>query len=252
MGDRGLGSFAQLALLWQRGVFGLFRLRTRRPIVNFRAGRKHGGRGQPTSRWVKRLGKYDQLVEWVKSGACPTWMTAKQYATLPATLLVREIRYLLIEKGQRTRCVTIATTLLDPLKYPREKIAELYGVRWRVETHFGQLKTTLRMRRIKCKSEAGARKELAAYCLVYNLVHAVMVEAARRQGVDPQRISFIDAVRWLMEAEPGEPLPELVVNPHRPGRHEPRVIKDLQDTYRKMTRTRQYLRKRPNSRYAKR
>jgi len=36
-------------------------------------------------------------------------------------------------------------------------------------------------------------------------------------------------------AAPGEPLPDLIVNPRREGRDEPRVIKDLQDTYMKMT-----------------
>ena len=156
---------------------------------------------------------------------------------------MRELRYTLACKGQRTRVVTVATTLLDPALYPREKVAELYGVRWRVETHFAQLKTTLRMRKVKSRTPDGVRKELAVYCLAYNLVHAVMVRAARRQGVTPWRISFVDAVRWLLTAAPGEDVPDLVVNPHRPNRHEPRVIKDLQDTYRKMTKPRGDLRK---------
>ena len=39
------------------------------------------------------------------------------------------------------------------------------------------------------------------------------------------RIGFIDALRWPAEAEPGEEFPELVVNPARPGRVDPRVIK---------------------------
>ena len=45
-----------------------------------------------------------------------------------------------------------------------------------------------------------------------------MLEAARRQGVDVERISFVDALRWLAEARPGDELPKLVVNPDRPGR----------------------------------
>jgi hypothetical protein len=81
------------------------------------------------------------------------------------------------------------------------------------------------------------------YALVYNLVHLVMVRAALRQGVDPHRISFIDTLRWLVSADPHEELPELVVNPHRPDRHEPRVVKDRQDTYTKMSRPRETLRK---------
>jgi hypothetical protein len=71
-----------------------------------------------------------------------------------------------------------------------------------------------------------------------------MLNAARRQGVTPDRIRFLDTIRWLLGAVPGEPLPDLVVNPPRPHRHEPRVIKDLQDMYRKMTLPRTQLRRR--------
>jgi hypothetical protein len=254
VGDRGFCSFGHLALLTQRGVQGLFRLH-QRMIVSFRPHRKparKGQKGKPTSRFLQRLGQRDQLVEWVKPKARPRWMSVEQYASLPATLRVREIRFPLVCKGQRTRCVTVVTTLLDPVRYPKEKIAELYHVRWRVETHFGQLKTTLKMRRIKCQTVAGVKKELVVYCLVYNLVHAVMLEGAARQHTTPDRISFVDTLRWLLSAEVGEELPDLVANPVRADRHEPRVIKDLQDTYRKMTKSRSYLRKYPNSRYGTR
>jgi IS4 transposase len=205
--------------------------------------KKYAKERQPTSRFVKRLGKHDQIVDWLKPTQKPKWMTVEQYASLPPTLRVRELRYWLPRKGQRTVCVTIATTLLDPVRYPKNKITELYEVRWTVETHFAELKTTLKMRRVKSKTAAGVKKELAVYALVYNLVHVVMLEAARRQRVAIERISFLDTVRWLLSAAPGEAMPDLIVNPDRPDRHEPRVIKDLQDTYRKMTKPRDELRK---------
>jgi hypothetical protein len=40
-----------------------------------------------------------------------------------------------------------------------------------------------------------------------------------------ERVSFVDALRWLADSEGDEELPELVVNPNRPGRVEPRVVK---------------------------
>jgi len=61
--------------------------------------------------------------------------------------------------------------------------------------------------------------------------------------VPPERVSFVDTVRWLLSASGHEELPDLVINPARPGRHEPRVIKDKIDTYTKMTRPRAELRK---------
>jgi hypothetical protein len=270
VGDRGLCSFTHLAMLAACGVAGLFRMHQRQ-IVDFRPYRKTCGQrkkpgrpqshrqakgqakrrsckqrvpsGQPSSTFLKRLGKHDQIVEWRKPSQRPKWMTAEQYASLPATLQVRELRYRLPQKGQRTLCVTIATTLLDVFRYPKAKIIELYKVRWTVETHFAELKTTLKMRRVKSQTAEGLRKELAVYALVYNLVHVVMLEAACRQGVAVDRISFVDTIRWLLSAVPGEEMPRLIINPRRSDRHEPRVIKDLQDTYRKMTQPRQQLRK---------
>ena len=249
VGDRGFCSFAHLAMLAARAVDGLFRMHQKQ-IVDFRPHRKprgerpkHRRKGAPTSWFVRRLGKHDQVVQWLRPKKPPTWMTPQQYAALPPTLLVREIRYRLARKGQRTRCVTIATTLLDPLRYPREKIEALYEVRWQAETHFAELKTTLKMRKVKSKIAEGVKKELAAYALVYNLVHTVMVAAATRQGVTPDRISFLDTVRALLAAQAGESLPDLIVNPKRPNRHEPRVVKDREDTYTKMTRPRAELRR---------
>lgn len=253
VGDRGFCSFVHLSMLFSRGIHGLFRIH-QRTIVSFHPHRKHQvkgtrrpkarGKPMPRSKFIKRLGKHDQIVQWFKSATTqPKWMKARQFKALPDSLQVRELRFWIEAKGQRTRVVTIATTLLDPLLYPKEKIAELYGIRWQVETHFAELKTTLKMRKVKSKTSQGVLKELTVYALVYNLVHCTMTRAAAAQGVAPHRISFVDALRWLLCAEPDEALPELIVNPLRPGRHEPRVVKDRQDTYTKMSRPRKQLRK---------
>ena len=243
--DRGFCSYVHLAMLHLRGVLALFRMHQKQ-IVDFRPHRKShqkGQRGKPRSHFVKRLGKHDQLVRWIRPQRPPKWMQPEQWAGIPASLLVRELRYTMKAKGQRTRVVTIATTLLDPLRYPKAEIAALYGIRWTVETHFAELKTTLQMRKVKSQTPEGVQKEIAVYCLVYNLIHMVMLAAARRQRVDPGRISFIDTVRWLLSAAPGEPLTDLVVNPLRPDRHEPREIKDRQDKYKTMTQPRAKSRK---------
>lgn len=249
VGDRGFCSYVHLAMLHARGVFGLFRMHQRQ-IVDFRPGRRprrKGECGRPRSRVVRRLGRCDQVVAWPRPAVRPKWMKAlaAQFESLPAELRVRELRYHLKGRGRRTRVVTIATTLLDPALYPKEKVAELYGVRWSAETHFAELKTTLRMRRVKSQSPDGVRKELAVYCLVYNLVRAVMLRAAERQGTTPDRVSFTDALRWLLcAAGPGQDVAALVINPKREGRHEPRVIKNLRDNYRKMTLPRPQMRRR--------
>lgn len=249
IGDRGFCSFVHLAMLDQNGVFGLFRVHQRQ-IVDFRPNRSAAPRGskskasgQPRSRWLRSLGELDQVVEWFKPAARPEWMSEEEYANLPETLTVRELRYKVGRPGFRTREVTLVTTLLDAALYPLDALAELYATRWRVELYLRHLKTTMKMDVLKCKSVEGVLKELMVYAIVYNLVRLVMLKASRRQGVEVERISFVDALRWLAEAQPGEPLPPLVVNPCRPGRFEPRVRKRRPKQYPVMQKPRSELRK---------
>ena len=90
----------------------------------------------------------------------------------------------------------------------------------------------------------GVLKELTIFAIVYNLVRLVMLEASRRQEVPLERISFVDALRWLSSSPPGTPLPKLVVNPHRPGRVEPRCKKRRAKKHPYMKRPRGVLRQR--------
>jgi hypothetical protein len=222
-------------------------------IVDFVPGRPHtrggGGRdtvaGLPRSRWVESLGEDDQLVEWFKpeSRPHPAWMTGDRYDALPDSIVVREIRRTVRQQDGRSITVTVVTTLLDPLKYPADAIIELRMRRWEVETNIRHLKTTMGLDVLRCKSEDGVRKELAVFCLVYNLVRVVMLEAAARQKVSVDRISFADALKWLRHARPGERLRDLVINPPRPGRVEPRCRKRRPKKYDLMNKPRDKLRK---------
>jgi IS4 transposase len=69
-------------------------------------------------------------------------MDAAQLASLPQFLDVRVVCYTIRQRGFRTRHVLVATTLMDAALWPDEKIAELYGHRWQIETCFNHLKTT--------------------------------------------------------------------------------------------------------------
>ena len=232
VGDRGFVSFAHLAALAAAGVDAVFRVNLRR-IVDFTPGRPHArpdddsaaARGLPRSRWLRALGVSDQVVEWLKPGRAASWMDADAHAALPATLAVRELRYEVGRRGFRTRSVVLATTLLDAERYTAADLAELYGARWRVEQDLRDLKQSMGMDELKCQSVEGVLKELTAYAIAYDLVRAAAVEAARRQGVRPDRISFVDALRWLRSAGPGDEPPRLIVVPTRPGRVEPRAVK---------------------------
>lgn len=253
LADRGFCSYAHLALLIQAGLEGVFRLHQKQ-IVDFRRGRMHlppsppfaklkGARGLPRSRWIKWLGRLDQQVEYFKPKERPTWISALAYSALPESIVVRELRYQIVEPGCRTREVTLVTTLLDAARYAAIELAELYGRRWQIETNLRHLKQTLHMDVLRTKTVAGIHKELALFALVYNLVRLVMLRAGQRQGVPPERISFIDAWRWLRHAQAGQPLRDLELVPLRQGRHEPRVRKRRPKQYDLMNKPRNELRK---------
>lgn len=200
VGDRAFGSFAHLALLGQRDLHGVFRAHQKQRI-DFRSGRAYNRPGQkrrrkglPSSRWLKRLGVCDQWVEYFKPKSRPEWLSAEAYAALPASLVVRELRYQVTRRGSRTKEVTLVTTLLNAALYPAVDLATLYGERWQIETNLRHLKQTMKMDVLHCESVDGVLKELTVFALVYNLVRAVMCAAAERQEVPVERISFADAL----------------------------------------------------------
>jgi hypothetical protein len=264
VGDRAFCSFAHIGLLISRGLHGIFRAH-QKLIVDFtprRPFREKGKRkksrkqekgrktkatnadtGLPSSRWIKKLGEFDQIVEWFRPASKPSWMTADDFAALPATLRVRELRYKVQRPGFRVTEVTLVTTLLDGERYSVEDLAEAYGLRWTIETCFGHLKTTMKMDVLRCKTVDGVLRELALFLLIYNMVRMTMLEASRRQEVSIERISFVDALRWLATAQPGDELTDLVINPLRRGRVEPRVRKRRPKEYDLMRKPRDVLRK---------
>jgi hypothetical protein len=250
LGDRGFCSYAHLALLSRKGVFGVFRIHQQKqvefqPLESSEPSASQAkARQRRLPRWLYRLGARDQVVEWIKPKKGPQWLTAAEYAQLPQGQVVRELSYPVGQPGFRVQEVTLVTTLLDAELYPLEALAELYRQRWLAEVHLRDLKTTMNMDVLKCKTVDGVLKELHVFALVYNLVRVVLGAAARRQHMSIARLSHIDALRWLGSANDGEALPKLVVNPDRPDRVEPRVVKRRPKEYDRMTRPRAELRRR--------
>jgi hypothetical protein len=244
------GNYWQLAALWQRGVFGVLRLSSRK-IVDFTPGRphvlpegpmRHATPGRPRSRWLRALGVHDQWVDWFQPPR-PKWLPKKEWRALPEVLRVRELRYRVCRPGYRVREITLVTTLLDPQRYPLEALADLYHQRWTIETNFRHLKITLGMDRLHCQSVLGVQKEMAMFCLVYNLVRLAMGLAAQAQHICIDQISFKAALRWLSMAANLNECPRLLVNPRRHSRVEPRALKRRQKRYPLLNQPRQKLRK---------
>jgi hypothetical protein len=154
----------------------------------------------------------------------------------------REVRYDIHTPGFRTREITLVTTLLDAAIYRVADLAELYGRRWEVETALAHIKTTMPMDVLHGKTVPGVLKELTVLAIIYNLVRLVMRQSATLQHTAVERISFLDALRWLSASHTGMPLMALIVNPARPHRVEPRVKKRRSKSFPLMIKPRQELR----------
>lgn len=235
VGDRGFCSFVHVAQLVGRGIHGVFRLHQRLSLAAAGAhgpestarakGKKRRKSPRSLAKVLRQLGVNDLVFQWRRPVRRPDWMSDEEFAALPLTLECRILSYDVSRPGFRTKRIDLLTTLLDADLYPLAELAELYRRRWQVEVNFRHLKITMNMDVLHCKTVDGVLKELMTFAIVYNLVCVVMVEAAGRQGVDVDRISFIDALRWLVASRPGAILVKLIVNPSRPGRVEPRVKK---------------------------
>jgi hypothetical protein len=235
LGDGQFCGWGHLWLLREQGLDGLFPAHHSRKI----AWGKRADHGD-SRRFVKSLGHYDQLVQYRKPDHRPQWMSKRQFAAAPKWITVREVRRCVWVGGVR-RTITIVTTLTNAGKYPAKALTKLLGERWCIEVDLRSLKTTMGMERLRCRSVEGVRKELMMYLIVYNLVRMRMLRAAARQKVPVARISFADALAALRYGCAEET--ELKVNPRRPGRCEPRVVKTRPKPYAKMSRPRPRLRR---------
>lgn len=179
----------------------------------------------------KPLGVRDHLVTWARPKR-PDWMDEATYATMPENLTMREVR----AAGR-----TLVTTLVDAGTVTKPVLAELYALRWQVELDLRAIKTVMQMDILRCKTPTMVEKEIAVHLLAYNLVRAVMVQAAAMHQVLPRQLSFKTALQLLRAFEMNlrhapqlcsmtRRLPLLAALaqrrlPHRPRRVEPRAVK---------------------------
>src|SRR5579859_4931522 len=174
LGDRYYCSYFDIAMLKQRGVDSVFRLHQRRPC-DFRRGR--------------RLGKEDQVVEWLRPKR-PDWMSEDIYHTIPETMEIRQVRIHVGRPGFRTRVLDLATTLLYSELYTKLDLCLLYRQRWHAELDLRSIKIVLGMDMLRCKTPEMVRKEIWMTLLGYNVIRALMTAASQEHGRDPRQVSF--------------------------------------------------------------
>lgn len=230
LGDAFYATYFLLCELVHRGVDGLFE--------------QHGSRKRSTDfRKGEKLGVRDHLIVLIKPKKKPDWMNQDEYDRAPATLKVREFK-----AGGKI----MVTTFLYPNDVPKSVLKVLYRSRWNVELDLRNIKTTLGMEKLRCKTPEMAIKELWVYLLAYNLIRLLMAQAALLADQIPRQLSFKHTVQiWIAWQQRGSgthdpvsinALLVLIAEPRvglRPGRLEPRALKRRPKPFPLLTKSRQ-------------
>ena len=240
LGDKGFCSYYDLSSLQERGVDSVITLARRLPITEAES--------------MKVLGHEDLLIHWnkpVRSHASS--YSQQEWEALPERLVLRQIKVTVAPPGFRVTSFYLITTLLDAEAYPASELADLYFQRWDVELFFRDIKTTMGMDILRCKTPDMVRKEILMHLIVYNGIRCLMGEAAESQDEPVRRISFKGSVQALRQWEPhlnqakrtrqerqaliGWLYQSIVEKrvPERPGRSEPRAVKRRPKPYQLLT-----------------
>ena len=124
----------------------------------------------------------------------------KHRASDEGGIVVRVIEYTLEGTGhdEGGKVHRLLTTLLDAEEHPAEELVVLYHERWEEELAIDELKTHLREKVVlRSQTPAGVVQEIEGLLLAHYVVRALMQEAAQREGLDPERISFTATLKVL-------------------------------------------------------
>jgi hypothetical protein len=220
MWDRGLHSYAMLAKARHRGAHVLGRLK-----ANIRP------------QWIRTLSDGSWLG-WL-------WEVDERGRRTRRRQMVRVIEYTLVDPARpgHGELHRLITTLLSAQEYPAQELVVAYHERWEIETTIDEQQThqRLALRPLRSRKPVGVIQELYGLLIGHYLIRFLMHEAALEAGIDPDRISFVHALRLIGEAisdfeiaSPerlpalyGRLLRDIVAGrlPERRNRSNPRVVK---------------------------
>ena len=216
LGDAFFGTYFLLAELQSRNVDALFE--------------QHGARKRSTDfSKGEKLGSRDHLITLTKPKLSPDWMTEEEYNSAPNSLVIRELEV----SGK-----ILITTLLCPSSIPKQSLKNLYKSRWQVELDIRNIKTTLGMETLSCKTPLMGEKEMWVYLLAYNLIRLIMAQSGLMADVLPRTLSFKHTLQLCLncsqiqsQSNEHDCVTDLLILVaeqsvgNRPGRIEPRAVK---------------------------
>ena len=192
--DAGYWSYQLLWAIAHQGAFFAIRLRK--------------GVNLKTIQRLQANGK-DRLVRWTPKDSRGKW----RKLDLPKSIDMRVIEY----RVPGFRQQAIVTSVLSPKKISREDwtrlttdcedarrklLPGLYHRRWEIETTYDELKVVQGLdRHLRSRTVESIHYEIAGHVVFYLLVRWLIVEAAVKHGLDPLRVSFLEALRELKEMQ---------------------------------------------------
>jgi hypothetical protein len=215
LGDALFATYFFIAQMQTKGVDLLMeQMGARKRVTDFRRG--------------QRIGQRDHLITLEKPKRKPLWMSDAQYQSAPDSITVREFK-----AGGKI----MVSTMTCPETYPKDALKRLYQQRWSVELDIRDIKDTMGMGVLSCKTPDMVVREIWVYLLAYNLIRFMMVQSALLFDILPRRISFKHSLQlWLaMQGKIDQLDPDQYIDllrlisqqtvGNRPGRIEPRAIK---------------------------
>lgn len=145
-------------------------------------------------------------VYTLRDGSYLAWLQPNSDAAYPLhkPMLLRVIEYRLTDErlGEPGKVYRLGTTLLNARLCPAMELIVLYHERWEIELAFDEIKTHQRQYQkvLRSKTPEGVCQEILATVLAHYAVRSLMVQAARLQHLDPDRLSFTAALLQIQEA----------------------------------------------------
>lgn len=211
IGDAFNGTYSLLCALQHQGVDFLFeKMGQRKRCTDFSEG--------------KPLGSRDHIQTINKPKVRPNWMDEKTFSELPEFICVRELK--VDDK-------VLITSLACPKQHSKDELKQLYRQRWNIELDIRDIKTTMGMEKLTCKTPEMNEKEMWVYFLAYNLIRLAMTRSAEKVNLKPRDVSFKHSLQIclsgisLQTSEASSLLTLISQNTvgKRPGRVEPRAVK---------------------------
>jgi len=151
-----------------------------------------------------------ERVRNLPDGSYLAHLKTQKRAVYPMQQVVwlRIIEYQITDErvGEPGRVYRLGTTWLNPRTAPATELLVLYHERWEVEIVVDEIKTHLRVQQkvVRSHTPEGVRQELYALFVVHYAIRALMYRSALQADLDPDRLSFTEAVFQICEAIPDE------------------------------------------------